>query len=172
MNRTFRASAGAALVLACVAPAAAHAAPVPVTAAGSAAVTTTVADFRTALGTNNGSTAGPLDSGRREINWDGVPDASSAPNLLPPDFFNVNSPRGVVLIGGEAGLQVSANAGSGTLERFGNINNTYTSTFVAFSQERLFTPLGSTSPTWTSTCPEPHGGRPSPASAPCSATST
>ncbi len=33
---------------------------------------------------------------RREINWDGVPDSLSDPNLLPANFFNVNSPRGVV----------------------------------------------------------------------------
>ena len=33
---------------------------------------------------------------RREINWDGVPDARADPNPLPADFFNVNSPRGVV----------------------------------------------------------------------------
>ena len=144
MNRTFRASVGAALALACVAPAAASAAPVPVTAAGSAAVTTAVTDFRTALGTSNGSTAGPLDSGRRDINWDGVPDASAAPNLLPPDFFNVTSTRGVVLIAGDDGMQVSADSSNPTTTpvEFGNIDASYTASFATFSAERLFSPLG------------------------------
>ncbi len=33
---------------------------------------------------------------RREINWDGVPDARSDPNPFPADFFNTTSPRGAV----------------------------------------------------------------------------
>ena len=60
------------------------------------------------MGASNGTNLGPLASGRRDIAWDGVPDADSAPNLLAPDFFNTTSPRGVVLIGGDGGLQVSA----------------------------------------------------------------
>ena len=54
--------------------------------------------FRAAIG--GGTVAGANGSFggvRREINWDGVPDTLSAPNNLPADFFNVNSPRGVVL---------------------------------------------------------------------------
>ena len=144
MNRLFRASVGAALACACVSPAAASAAPVPVTAAGSAAVTTAVTNFRTAMGAPNGAAAGPLASGRRDITWDGVPDANSAPNLLAPDFFNTTSPRGVVLVGGDGGLQVSADSvnTTSTLVEFGNINNTYVSDFTTFSAERLFSPLG------------------------------
>src|SRR5437868_8958461 len=41
---------------------------------------------------------------RSEINWDGVPDALAAPNNLPANFFNVNSPRGVVLATPGTGL--------------------------------------------------------------------
>src|SRR4051812_36749585 len=96
----------------------------PVTAqtffAGSGPSTTPVVNaFRTALG--GGSTAGPNGSftdstgARREINWDGVPDALAAPNNLPGNFFNVNSPRGVVLSTPGTGFQVSANAAVGPI---------------------------------------------------------
>ena len=55
-----------------------------------------VDQYRFDLGTLNPNVAGSFGSGRREINWDGVPDALAAPNNLPANFFNVNSPRGVV----------------------------------------------------------------------------
>ena len=79
---------------------------------------------------------------RREINWDGVPDALSAPANLPANFFNVNSPRGAVFSGPGTGFQVSANAGVAPTE-FGNINPTYPSLFAVFSAQRLFTAVGS-----------------------------
>src|SRR5207253_11484960 len=81
---------------------------------------------------------------RREINWDGVPDSFSAPFNLPPNFFNVNSPRGVVFSTPGTGFQVSATAASGVLDEFGNLNPTYPGLFATFSPERLFTALGST----------------------------
>jgi hypothetical protein len=79
---------------------------------------------------------------RREINWDGVPDALSAPNNLPANFFNVNSPRGVVFATPGTGFQVSANAGIAPIQ-FDNIDPTYSQTFEPFSPQRLFTSLGS-----------------------------
>ena len=79
---------------------------------------------------------------RREINWDGVPDALSAPNNLPANFFNVNSPRGVVFATPGTGFQVSANAGIAPVQ-FDNIDPTYSQTFEPFSPQRLFTSLGS-----------------------------
>jgi uncharacterized repeat protein (TIGR01451 family) len=100
--------------------------------------------FRADLG--GGAVAGANGSFggvRREINWDGVPDGSSAPNALPNDFFNVNSPRGVVFATPGTGFQVSATAASGTPVEFGNIDPSYPATFQTFSPERLFTPLGS-----------------------------
>lgn len=108
-----------------------------------AAVQSSIDLFRMALGPLNANVAGSFGSGRREINWDGVPDGSAAPNGLAANFFNVNSPRGVVFSTPGTGFQVSATAASGTPVNFGNINPSYTSTFAPFSAQRLFTPIGS-----------------------------
>lgn len=107
--------------------------------AGLVAATLARDQFRADLG--GGTTAGANGSFggiRREINWDGVPDAFAAPNNFPSNFFNVNSPRGAVFSTTGAALQVSATAGSGTPVRFGNIDPSYPSTFTTFSPERLF----------------------------------
>jgi len=113
------------------------------TGANPAGIQASVTAFRTALGALNPNVAGSFGSGRREINWDGVPDAFSAPNNLPPNFFNVNSPRGVVFLTPGTGFQVSANVGIAPV-RFDNINPTYSASFQTFSPQRLFTALGST----------------------------
>src|SRR5437870_9551329 len=108
-----------------------------------AGITATRDAFRAAIG--GGTVAGASGSFgglRREINWDGVPDMFSAPNLLPANFFNVNSPRGVIFSTPGTGFEVSANAGVAPID-FGNINATYPGNFAAFSAQRLFTPLGS-----------------------------
>lgn len=120
-------------------------------AATAAGLTPTVDAFRALLGgVNNGSTPGSQPSGRREINWDGTPDAQSAPNALPKDFFNTVVPRGMVL-GGPSGIrfQVSADSDNptATAVRFGNLNQQYRSLFVPFSPQRLFTPVH-TNQTW------------------------
>lgn len=107
-----------------------------------AAIQSAVDAYRADLGALNPNVAGSFGSGRREINWDGVPDAFAAPNLLPADFFNVNSPRGAVFATAGSGFQVSANAGVAPIE-FDNINPTYSSLFTVFSPQRLFTALDS-----------------------------
>ena len=86
---------------------------------------------------------------RREINWDGTPANFSAPNNLPVDFFNVNSPRGVVFSTPGGGFQVSgantdAGVGQPAAADFGNLNPSYSATFEPFSSQRLFTALTST----------------------------
>ena len=132
------------LVIVCSFVQFASAAQVVTSGSGLAATTTARNAFRTILG--GGTVAGANGSFggvRREINWDGVPDAFSAPNNLPANFFNANSPRGAVFSTPGNGFQVSATAASGTPVRFGNINPTYPGTFTAFSPERLFTPLSS-----------------------------
>lgn len=122
----------------------AKAAPIVFSASGGnpAAIQGQVDAFRAQLGTLNANVAGSFGTGRREINWDGVPDAFSAPNNLPANFFNVNSPRGVVFSTPGSGFQVSANAGLSPIE-FGNINPSYPALFATFSPQRLFTAIGS-----------------------------
>lgn len=122
----------------------AHAAPVVFSAAGlvAAAIQGTVDAYRASLGTLNPNVAGSFGDGRREINWDGVPNAFSAPNDLPANFFNVNSPRGVVFSTPGTGFQVSGNLGVAPIE-FDNLNPTYSGLFQTFSAQRLFTALGS-----------------------------
>lgn len=107
---------------------------------------TVVDDFRAALGTLNPNVVGSFGDGRREINWDGVPDAFSAPNTIPADFFNVNSPRGIIFATPGTGFQVSADSVNPTATpiEFGNIDASYPGLFEPFSPERLFTSLGST----------------------------
>jgi uncharacterized repeat protein (TIGR01451 family) len=120
-----------------------------VSGANAAAIQSTVDSFRNDLGTLNPNVAGSaLGGGRREINWDGVPAPFAAPNSFPPDFFNVNSPRGVVFSTPGTGFQVSgatgdSGAGQPAAARFGNIQPTYTANFQTFSPQRLFTAIGS-----------------------------
>jgi hypothetical protein len=117
------------------------------TGANPAAIQAQVDAYRAALGTLNPNQAGSFGSGRREITWDGGTDATSAPNNLPLQFFNVNTPRGVVLSTPGTGFQVSANLVNSAIPptpvEFGNLNPTYPTIFQTFSAQRLFTPIGS-----------------------------
>jgi hypothetical protein len=112
-----------------------------------ASIQGTVDAFRTALGTLNLNNPGSVGSGRREINWDGVPDEFSDPNPFPGDFFNANLPgraRGAVFTTPGRGFLVSANLENPTDTpiEFGRINRTYPTQFAVFSPQRLFTALG------------------------------
>ena len=124
------------------------AAPVATVIAGAGDITAVVEQYRNLLGANNGGVPGSQGTGRREINWDGVPDDLAAPNFMPPDFFNAATApraRGAAFSTPGDGVQVSANVENpaGALPRFGNINPTYVDTFSTFSAERLFSPIGS-----------------------------
>jgi hypothetical protein len=112
-------------------------------------VTDSVNAYRDALGTLNANNPGSVGSGRREINWDGVPDASSSPNAFPGDFFNGANPgraRGVVFSTPGSGFQVSADSDNPTATppEFANIDPSYAALFRPFSPQRLFAPIGST----------------------------
>ncbi len=100
-------------------------------------------------GIDNGGDPGSKGiTGFREINWDGLTDAESAPNLYTPELFNSSvapRARGIVLSTPGTGLMVSADNTNltNTPRSFGNVNPTYTQIFPPFSGERLFSPIGS-----------------------------
>ena len=132
-----------ALLLACAATA--QAGPVVRSAAGAnaAAIQSAVDAFRADLGTLNPANGTTPGTGRREINWDGVPDIFASPSALPANFFNVNSPRGVVFSTPGTGFLVSRTTTQGNPE-FADVEPAYSSTFGVFSPQRLFTPSGGT----------------------------
>jgi hypothetical protein len=137
MRRTLTLSLAAVAMAAAAAPAA-HADGVKRTASGAnpASIQPAVDAFRADVGGNNNGGGGPQASGRREINWDGVPDAVADPNPFPGGFFNA---RGIQFATPGTGTQVSANAmnPTSTPVRFNNPE------FQAFSQQRLFRAVGS-----------------------------
>jgi len=98
--------------------------------------------FRADLGGVNNGVGGTFESGRREINWDGVPDVFSSPAPFPGDFFNANSPRGVVFTTPGSGFAVSRTSAQGQV-RFADIDPSYSGTFQTFSPQRLFVASGS-----------------------------
>ncbi len=61
---------------------------------GAGDITATVNEFRAALGQpDNGGSPGEQPAGRRELDWDTVPDEQASPNFLPSNFFNARSRR-------------------------------------------------------------------------------
>jgi hypothetical protein len=122
-------------------------APVVFQAAGptAASIQGSVDAFRAILGNpNNLNNPGPLQNGRREINWDG-----GNPNILdttaPVTPFNVFlNTRGSQFTTPGLGLSQappSGGAQGGLAVLFGN--PTYATIFRTFSPSRLFTPVGS-----------------------------
>ena len=139
MNRISAFAAVLGLLVAPVATAAINFTPFEGIGADTAALTAIRDAFRAAIG--GGTTAGANGSFgglRREINWDGVPAGFSDPNALLPNFFNVNSPRGVVFSTPGTGFLVSANSGGATPILFGFPND-----FQTFSPQKLFTAVNS-----------------------------
>jgi hypothetical protein len=118
-----------------------------------------VDEFRASLGgVDNGVGGGPFTTGFRNINWDGVPDMFASINTpLPGNFFNANSPRGLVMQTLGAGFLVSANAGGSIAPEFGSIDPSYPGTFQPFSNQKLFTAIGSTQTTVTFFVPSSPG---------------
>jgi hypothetical protein len=122
--------------------------PKPTIVRGSGDIATTIEKYRTLLGPDNGGVAQSFPAGRREINWDAVPDEFSQPNGYPPDFFNAPAEpraRGAVLNtpGDHLGVSADGDNPTGAAPRFGDINPTYVDTFTTNSAEKLFSPVGS-----------------------------
>jgi hypothetical protein len=88
------------------------------------------------MGGPNNAGGAPAATGRREINWDGVPDSNADPNPFPAGTF---LGRGLLLDTPGTGFRVSANAVNPTATpvRFDN------SEFQVFSAQKLFAPTGS-----------------------------
>jgi hypothetical protein len=102
----------------------------------SGAIEADVDAFRLLLGNPlNLALPGQQPSGRREINWDGVPASLTNNAKFPLDFFNVNSPRGLIYEPTSRALEVSSNS-------FSNIEPAYAGEFLPFSGTKLFSPLG------------------------------
>jgi hypothetical protein len=111
-------------------------APVPTVIRSTGAIEGDIDLFRALLGgSNNGATPGQQASGRREINWDGVPaNVTNVPDF-PNAFFNTNSPRGLVYETQGTGLMVSD-------QSFANVNPEYDGEFIPFSGHKTFSPIG------------------------------
>jgi hypothetical protein len=109
-----------------------------------ASIQSTVDAFRAALGNDNGNNPGPIQKGRREINWDG-----GNPNILDTTapvnpFLVFLNTRGSQFKTPGLGLSQAPPSGGpqgGLAALFGN--PTYGTIFSTFSRSRLFTPVGS-----------------------------
>lgn len=139
MRRSLSLTLAAAASAAVLAPAAAQADGVKRTAAGAnpASIQAAVDAFRADIGGANNAGGPPAAAGRREINWDGVPDGNSDPNPFPAGTF---LGRGALFATPGTGFKVSANAGNPTATpvRFDNPE------LQTFSPQKLFTAVGST----------------------------
>ena len=96
-----------------------------------------VGRYRDLLGSLNPNAKGQQPGNRREINWDGVPAGFTNNDLFPGNFFNVNSPRGVVFTTDGSGFRVANNG-------YIDVNPGYVDEFQTFSPFKLFAVRGST----------------------------
>jgi hypothetical protein len=100
-------------------------------------IASAVGQYRDLLGALNLNVAGEQPGNRREINWDGVPATFTNNDLFPGNFFNVNSPRGVLFTTDGTGFRISNNG-------YVDLNPSYVGEFNVFSPTKLFAVRGST----------------------------
>ncbi|MCR8557343.1 hypothetical protein KXD93_06805 [Mucilaginibacter sp. BJC16-A38] len=98
--------------------------------------------FRQQAGSQLNTVPG-ASSGRREINWDGIPANLANTNTFPVDFFGATDKtlpdtrkRGLIFTPANAALRVSDN-------NFADIDPAYSSQFSAFSKNKIFSSVGS-----------------------------
>lgn len=103
-----------------------------------ASIQSAVDQYRVALGgVNNGNAPGPIQTGRREINWDGGGSSATSPAPNPFDgFLNIRGTRFTTT--GTGFVQATP---AGIADTFDNPS--YASIFQVFSPTRLFSPVGS-----------------------------
>ncbi|HSD46181.1 MAG TPA: hypothetical protein VLB87_06140 [Pyrinomonadaceae bacterium] len=109
-----------------------------------ASILSTVDAFRAALGNPNNGNSASLDTGHREINWDGAGglDTSTTAPVTPFNVF-LNTRGSQFTTPGIGFTQAPAAGGpQGGLAVLFN-NPSYGTVFKAFSNMRLFTPVGS-----------------------------
>lgn len=139
--------------LAALAPAARSATVFSDSGANTSDIVGTVDSFRSALGTLNPNNGSAASSGRREINWDAVPDSASSPNAFAGDFFgqafngaNGGRTRGAVFSTPAGGFLVSPNnpgpasANASFLQDLANSSVVFT----PFSNDQVFLAADST----------------------------
>lgn len=100
-------------------------------------ITASVDEYRALLGALNPNVSGEQPGGRREINWDAVPAARTNRDDFPGNFFNVNSPRGLLMTTDGTGFRISDNG-------YVDVNPGYAGEFNTFSPTKLFVAVGST----------------------------
>jgi len=108
----------------------------------SASIIGTINQFRSLLGDSLNFTTGKT-TGRREINWDGVPPTFTNQNNFPLDFFNSTNPADP---GGRKRGLVYTNTGNNfriDSTSFSEIDGSYANQFAVFSRKRLLVQIGS-----------------------------
>ena len=100
--------------------------------------------FRAALGNPNNGNAGPLNTGHREINWDGAGGVDTSTTNPVTPFTVFRNTRGSQFTTPGIGLTQAPAAGGpqGGLAVLFN-NPSYGAIFKPFSNMRMFTPVGS-----------------------------
>lgn len=109
----------------------------------STAIIATINQFRSVLGDSLNTTPGKT-SGRREVNWDGVPANFTNNNTFPLEFFNNTDPagpngrkRGLVYLNAGAPLRLDSS-------NFAELDASYADEFTPFSKKKTIVAAGST----------------------------
>jgi len=112
----------------------------PVVVNGAGDITSKMNDFRALLGATLNTTTGQT-SGRREINWDAVPDMF-ATQKIPSDFFNPTGPGATVSLQRGFVYDVPTDARISS-NNFADLDASNANEFSAFSGNKTFSAVSS-----------------------------